>query len=131
MADRLTIGAVARRTGIRPSAVRFYERHGLVASERLANGYRVYDREALSALRFISRAKALGFSLTEIGEILEVKRSGMEPCGCVKALIERNLRDIDDKIAALSRLWRDLRALTQSRTRSTSSNICPIIEGAQ
>jgi hypothetical protein len=55
----------------------------------------------------------------------------MEPCGCVKALIERNLRDIDDKIAALSRLWRDLRALTQSRTRSTSSNICPIIEGAQ
>ncbi len=92
MANRLTIGAVAHHVGIRPSAVRFYERQGLVASERLANGYRVYDREALSALRFISRAKALGFSLTEIGEILEVKRNGVEPCGCVKALIERNLR---------------------------------------
>ena len=130
MTNRLTIGAVARRTGIRPSAVRFYERQRLVASTRLANGYRVYDREALSALRFISRAKALGFSLTEIGEILEVKRNGVEPCGCVKALIERNLRDIDEKIGALSRLRRDLRALKQHQTRRPRSEaICPIIEG--
>jgi MerR family copper efflux transcriptional regulator len=68
MVSRMTIGSVARRAGIRPSPVRFYERRGLLASERLANGYRVYDREALSALRFIVRAKALGFSLTEIAE---------------------------------------------------------------
>jgi DNA-binding transcriptional MerR regulator len=132
MTSRLTIGAVARRAGIRPSAVRFYERRGLVASERLANGYRVYNQAALSALRFIGRAKALGFSLTEIGEILEVKRNGMEPCGCVKALIERNLREIDDRIGALSRLRRDLRALTQHRARRTTSDgICPIIEGGE
>ena len=130
MANRLTIGAVAHHVGIRPSAVRFYERQGLVASERLANGYRVYDREALSALRFISRAKALGFSLTEIGEILEANRNGVEPCGCVKALIERNLRDIDEKIGALSRLRRDLRALKQHQARRPRSEaICPIIEG--
>lgn len=120
---------MAKRVGIRPSAVRFYERRGLVASRRLANGYRVYDREALSALRFISRAKALGFSLTEIGEILEVKRNGVEPCGCVKALIEQNLRDIDEKIGALSRLRRDLRALKQHQARPRSEAICPIIEG--
>ncbi len=132
MADELTIGAVARRTGIRPSAVRFYERRGLVTSERLANGYRVYNQAALSALRFISRAKALGFSLTEIGEILEVKRNGMEPCGCVKVLIERNLRDIEDKISALSRLRRDLRALTLRRPFQPSSDrICPIIESGK
>lgn len=129
MGNKLTIGTVARRIGIRPSAVRFYERQGLLASERLANGYRIYDREALSALRFISRAKALGFSLTEIGEILEVRRNGMEPCRRVKALIERNLRDIDEKIDALSRLRRQLRALMQRPARrSHSEGICPIIE---
>ena len=129
MGNRLTIGVVARRTGIRPSAVRFYERQGLVASERLANGYRVYDREALSALRFISRAKALGFSLTEIGEILEFKRSGMEPCGCVKALVDRNLREINAKIRALSRLRRQLQALGETPAgRSQTAGICPIIE---
>lgn len=53
----------------------------------------------------------------------------MEPCECVKALIERNLRDINKRIEALSRLRRDLRALTQRRTRRTPSDgICPIIE---
>ena len=56
MGAELTIGVVARRVGIRPSAVRFYERQGLIASERLANGYRCYDRDAVKVLGFISRA---------------------------------------------------------------------------
>jgi DNA-binding transcriptional MerR regulator len=130
MANRLTIGVVAQRAGMRPSAVRFYERQGLVASRRLANGYRVYDREALNALRFIGRAKALGFSLTEIGEILEVRRNGVEPCGCVKALIDRNLQEIDARISALSRLRRQLRALADRPAGpSYAERICPIIEG--
>lgn len=130
MSNALTVGAVARHIGIRPSAVRFYERQGLVASERLANGYRVYDKAALSALRFICRAKALGFSLTEIGEILEVKRGGTEPCDCVKALIDRNLQEINARIGALSRLRRQLRALSERPARSSGpEGICPIIEG--
>jgi len=129
MANRLTIGAVACRVGMRPSAVRFYERQGLVASGRLANGYRVYDREALSALRFINRAKALGFSLAEIGEILEIRRNGMAPCGCVKTLIDRNLQEINSRISALSRLRRQLRALSERPARSSDpEGICPIIE---
>lgn len=127
MADGLTIGVIAKRVGMRPSAVRFYERHGLLASGRLANGYRVYDREALSTLRFISRAKALGFSLAEIGEILEVRRNGVQPCGCVKTLIDRNLQEIDARISALSQLRRQLRALSK-RQASSSKGICPIIE---
>ena len=91
MQKMLTVGMVAKRIGIRPSAVRFYERQGLVASERLANGYRAYDREAIRVLSFISRAKALGFSLEEVREILAVRRRGAEPCACVTKLIERNL----------------------------------------
>ncbi|KAB2912343.1 MAG: MerR family transcriptional regulator [Hyphomicrobiaceae bacterium] len=53
MAKGLTIGALARRMGVQASAVRFYERQGLIASERLANGYRVYGEEAVNALSFI------------------------------------------------------------------------------
>jgi MerR family Zn(II)-responsive transcriptional regulator of zntA len=130
--SRLTIGGAAQRAGMRPSAVRFYERQGLVSSQRLANGYRIYDREALSALRFISRAKALGFSLAEIGEILAVRRNGVEPCGCVKAFIDRNLREVDARIRALSRLRRQLRGLAERPASATRSNeICPIIESEQ
>lgn len=129
MGEKLTIGAVAKLVGIRPSAVRFYERQGLVASDRLANGYRAYGHEAVSALRFINRAKALGFSLDEIREILEVRRSGNEPCGCVATMIERNLAAIDRRIAELSALRRQLRALNKEPPSSRATeDICPIIE---
>lgn len=129
MGQKLTVGAVAKRVGIRPSAVRFYERQGLVASDRLVNGYRAYGHEAVDALRFINRAKALGFSLDEIREILELRRSGETPCGCVATMIDRNLAAIDQRIAELSALRRQLRTLNKSGPRSRATQlICPIIE---
>lgn len=129
MDERLMIGVIAKRIGIRPSAVRFYERQGLVTSERLANGYRAYDREVVDVLRFINRAKALGFSLEEVREILTLRRSGTEPCDCVTAMIERNLVAIDERIAELSRLRRQLRALAKNPTRERPTKaICPILE---
>ena len=129
MGARLTIGVVAKRIGVRPSAVRFYERQGLVASERLANGYRSYDRDAVKVLSFISRAKALGFSLEEVREILAVRRTGTEPCARVTHMIERNLVGIDQRIAELSALRRQLRALTKSPARERRVEaICPILE---
>ncbi len=127
--ERLTVGGVAGRLGISPSAVRFYERQGLVASGRLANGYRIYDREGVAALQFVTRAKALGFSLEEIGQILEIRRSGAKPCGCVATMIESNLAAIDQRIAELAKLRRQLRALARERpSRAATEAICPIIE---
>lgn len=129
MGAELTIGVVAKRLGIRPSAVRFYERQGLVASERLANGYRAYDRDAVKVLSFISRAKALGFSLEEVREILAVRRTGTEPCARVTKMIERNLAGIDQRIADLSALRRQLRALVKNPARKQRAEaICSIIE---
>jgi DNA-binding transcriptional MerR regulator len=127
--EKLTIGGVAGLIGIRPSAVRFYERQGLVASDRLANGYRAYGRKAVGTLRFIGRAKALGFSLEEIRQILQIRQSGNKPCGCVTTMIERNVAAINQRIAELSKLRRQLRALNRSQPRSrTAQTICPIIE---
>lgn len=129
MKDRLTIGAIAKRSGIRPSAVRFYERQGLLASQRLPNGYRAYDQEAIGVLHFIKRAKALGFSLEEAREILTLRHGGTAPCDCVAAMIERNLVAIDERISELRRLRRELRALTKTQTRELPAEaICPILE---
>ncbi len=132
MVERLTVGVLARHLGIRPSAVRFYERQGLITSERLANGYRAYDRDAIDALRFINRAKALGFSLTEVREILALHRGGTESCGCVTKMIEHNLASIDQKTAELSGLRRELRRLSKGPAGAHRRQaICPIIESNQ
>jgi MerR family copper efflux transcriptional regulator len=129
MVEGLTIGRVAKGLGIRPSAVRFYERQGLVASERLANGYRVFSGEAVDVLRFINRAKELGFSICEIREILALRRGGIEPCGCVTKMIEHNLAEIDRRITELSSLRRELRRLGISPAAGErAQTICPIIE---
>lgn len=123
------IGAVAREFGLQASAVRFYERHGLLASSRLANGYRIYDRDAVEALYFIVRAKELGFTLGQIREVLTIRRAGQKPCGCVKDIIARNLQDIDRRMKALSAMRRELKALDARTTPAEKPTpICPIID---
>jgi len=134
MPKAMTIGALARCMGVQTSAVRFYERQGLVAPERLSNGYRVYTEGAVNALRFICRAKALGFSLEQIGEILQIRRRDVQPCTRVKGLVERNLAEVERKIGELSRLRRELKALAGASAEPASpaaASVCPIIEKAQ
>jgi DNA-binding transcriptional MerR regulator len=131
MSRKTTIGTLARRMGVQPSAVRFYERQGLIASERLPNGYRVYGEDAADALAFICRAKALGFSLDQIAGILEIRRAGSAPCGCVKDIIARNLAEVERKLAELSRLRRELRAIAaRPAPSSPAAKVCPMIEAA-
>mgnify|MGYP000122861789 CR=1 FL=1 len=123
------IGTVVRQLGLQSSAVRFYERQGLLAPSRLSNGYRVYSREAVEALRFIVRAKELGFTLEQIREVLNIRRAGKEPCGCVKEIVDRNLEDIDRKMKGLAQLRRELKKLAAPHTgRAKPAPICSIIE---
>lgn len=123
------IGTVARQLGLQSSAVRFYERQGLLVSSRLSNGYRVYGREALEALRFIVRAKQLGFTLEQVREVLTIRRAGKEPCGCVKEIVDRNLDEIERKMKGLAQLRRELKKLAAPPARRAEpAPICPIIE---
>src|SRR5437879_4439940 len=72
----LTIGRLSQESGVNLETVRFYERRGLLPKPpRSASGYRLYPAEALRRLRFIHRAKELGFSLTEIKELLSLRLS--------------------------------------------------------
>jgi MerR family copper efflux transcriptional regulator len=126
----LTIGKVARRVGIRPSAIRYYERQGMFQpTVRGANGYRTYSDEAVKLLLFVKRAQSLGVTLREIKPLLNLASQGRQPCGHVKQLARNHLQEIDQKIRELQALRKELRTLLQRRvTRAHTDEVCPIID---
>ena len=111
--------------------IRYYEAIGLLpAPARHANGYRSYDESAGDRLRFVKAAQAVGFSLTEIKEILSLRDAGEEPCGHVLDLVDRRAREIGTQIAALEQMQAELRRLS-SRARAApagDSPYCRLIE---
>jgi len=128
----ITIGAVAKRTGLRSSAIRYYEAHGLLRSQRLPNGYRVYTEDAISALRFLRRAQGFGITLQEIKQLLELSGRGQRPCTRVRELARHHLQEVELKLRELHSLRTGLRRLL---SRPVSSNpdgeICPLIEAVE
>ena len=83
--EALTIGQVARRAGVGIETVRFYERRGLTKDPpRTDAGYRQYPADVVLRLRFVKRAKELGFSLKEIAELLSLRLKPEKTCGDVK-----------------------------------------------
>jgi Predicted transcriptional regulators len=126
----LTIGAVARQAGVRPSTIRYYEVQGILRPcGRLPNGYRIYDDKAVASLRLIRHAQALGLRLGEIKEILNLARQGEEPCCRVKELVRDHLHEIDQKIQDLQLLRRQLQALLRQKPQwSFTGQLCPMLE---
>jgi MerR family transcriptional regulator, copper efflux regulator len=127
----LTIGKVARRVGIRPSAVRYYERQDILQpTVRGANGYRSYSEEAVKLLQFVKRAQSLGITLKEIKPLPSLASQGQRPCSHVRQLAKNHLEDIDQKIRQLQMLQRELRSLLRRKPgRSNGNEVCPLIEG--
>ena len=128
----LTIGHVARRVGIRPSAIRYYEAQGILnPTDRRPNGYRVYTDDAVKLLLFVRRAQALGITLKEIKPLLNLASQGQQPCTHVKELARNHLRDINDKIRELQTLRNELHALLRRRVgRPHANKVCPLIQGS-
>lgn len=94
MDRRLTIGQVAREAGVRPSAIRYYERTGLLPAPARAGGRREYGDEILTRLRLIAMAKEAGFSLEEVGVLLSGIDAGLAPSRQWQLLAERKLADL-------------------------------------
>jgi MerR family copper efflux transcriptional regulator len=108
--------------------VRFYERNGLLpAPRRTASGYRLYAEDTVGRLRFIRRAKSLGFSLEQIGELLRLNDGG-ESRLAVRTLAENRLIEIERKIADLGRIRATLAHLVRECSGTGKVNGCPIIE---
>jgi len=126
----LTIGKASKSTGLSSSAIRYYERKGLLRPPRLLNGYRLYDADAIKALFFVRQAQALGITIKEIKQLLELARDGKRPCKGVRELARRHLTDIDVKISQLRSLRKELRNLLGRRPRGRSEQLCPLLPSA-
>ena len=101
--SNLGIGQLAKRAGVAIDTVRYYERNQLLSpAGRLASGYRRYGETELKRLRFIRRAKALGFTLEDIRGLLSL--SDERNVSKVKRAAEAKLTDIEQRIAELQRI---------------------------
>jgi len=105
----LAIGDVAARSGVAPSALRFYESRGLIRADRNAGGQRRYRRDVLRRVAFIRAAQRVGLSLTEITEALSDLPSGRTPTRADWARLSRHWRErLDERIRLLTELRDDL-----------------------
>jgi len=122
----LGIGQFAQQAGVAIDTVRYYERSGLLApAGRLASGYRRYGASELKRLRFIRRAKALGFSLEDIRELLSLGDSG--DVGSVKQAAQRRLEDVEGRIAELECIRDGLHTLVAACPGHGRADACPIL----
>lgn len=133
--DLLRIGELASATGTTPDTLRYYERLGLLpAPKRTAAGYRQFDAQAVSRLRFIKKAQRLGLTLEEVRAVLTQRTSGLLPCGSVVAFAERHLAQIERQLVELTAsgdaLRRQLRRWKRNRAsdRCARAEFCSLIE---
>lgn len=112
----MKIGQIAKASGVRIDTLRYYEKEGLInPASRTEAGYREYDNAAIDQMRFILKAKALGFSLQEIRELLSLRIDREHhPCADVKDLAEAKLVSIEEKIAELQRMHRALKRISDT-----------------
>jgi MerR family copper efflux transcriptional regulator len=124
----MTIGEVASRSGMPPKTIRFYEEIGLIEpAKRLGNRYRAYDEADLHTLRFIHRARGLGFSVKDVGALLSLYRDRHRASRDVKRLALAHVAEIDRKIEEL-RTIRDVIADLARRCRGDQRPECPILD---
>src|SRR5438552_4302106 len=124
----LTIGHLARESGMNLETVRYYERRGLLPKPpRTASGYRLFPIEATQRLRFIQRAKELGFSLKEIGELLSLRVSPTTTSAGIRVKAEAKITDIKSKIRTLESMEKTLRKLTRSSPDVDPSRNAPFL----
>lgn len=122
----LSIGQLAQRAGVAVDTVRYYERNALLApAGRLASGYRRYGETELKRLRFIRRAKSLGFSLGDIRALLSL--SDERDIAEVRRAAQRKLEDIQYRIAELERIRSGLDALITACPGHGRAEACPIL----
>ena len=125
----LTIGKLAREADVPIETIRLYERRGLISDPpRKPSGYREYPRETVRRLRFIRRAKELGFSLREIEELLALRTEPTAACGEVREQIVRKIADIEERARDLEQMGRALQELYVLCESTDSSGECPILD---
>jgi DNA-binding transcriptional MerR regulator len=124
----MKIGELAQSAGVGIDTVRYYERQGLLPlPTRQASGYRRYDTGDVARLRFVRRAKGLGFTLSEIRELLALSGRREDDMGTLKAAATAKLADVETRLAELARIRDGLEALIASCPGHGALEQCPIL----
>jgi MerR family copper efflux transcriptional regulator len=124
----LTRGKLAQATGVHIETIRFYEKKGILTQpERSAAGYRQYDGNSVKQIHFIQRAQDLGFTLTEISELLKLRDTPERSSGEVRKMAQEKIAVIDDKIRDLRAMRKALQKVTQECDGKTALSCCPIM----
>ena len=126
----MTIGQVARAAEVGVETVRFYERQGLLAEPpRRASGYRMFPPEAVRRLRFIRRAKSLGFSLKDIKGLMDLRLDPEATCADIKRRASEKIAEMEQKITSLEKMKQALGCLVSdcdSKGKRRTEE-CPIL----
>ena len=129
MLKHLSIGAVAKATGIKVVTLRYYEQVGLVPSPARTDGnYRAYSEEDLCRLRFIRRCRDLGFTLDQVCELLRLSSKKDQECSEVDRITKRHLTEVERKMSDLKRLAKVLRRISSRCRGDGLIGDCRIIE---
>lgn len=124
----MNIGQAADRSGVPPKTIRYYEDIGLIqAADRAPNGYRDYGAHDVETLRFLKRARSLGFSVEKCRELLSLYRDRSRASVDVKRIAEARVREIDAKIAELQAMRRTLTHLME-KCHGDERPDCPILD---
>jgi MerR family copper efflux transcriptional regulator len=124
--NTLKVGQVAAEAGVRVQTLHYYERLGLLPKpNRSEANYRLYSPEAIRRVQFIKKAQAIGMTLEETKQILDLKAHGRAPCRKVAELGEKHFAEIDARLAQLRAYRRALaRALDDWRKENTTERQC-------
>ena len=124
-----TIGAVARKTGVKVPTIRYYEEIGLLLeAERSAGNQRVYDQKAIKRLTFIAHARELGFSLEQIRELLNLADDPHQSCEQANEIAMQHLKDIESRMKRLRSLKKELLNMVDVCRLNGTIADCRVIE---
>lgn len=125
----LSIGAAARAAGVNIDTIRYYEREGLLPEpRRRPSGYRDYDADAVAQLRFIRRAKTLGFKLDKVRELLALSSDRERGVAGVRQRAQERLQEVEYRLRELERMRDGLKELIDACPGHGALEHCPILQ---
>ncbi|HIY70947.1 MAG TPA: Cu(I)-responsive transcriptional regulator [Candidatus Luteimonas excrementigallinarum] len=127
----MNIGEASAASGVSAKMIRYYEQAGLIPpADRSQAGYRVYDDADVHRLRFVRRARDLGFAVAEISELLDLWNNRSRRSADVKRLAQAHIADLQDRIAKLQQMSASLQTLADCCAGDDRPD-CPILEGLE
>jgi MerR family transcriptional regulator, copper efflux regulator len=123
------IGQVAKHAGVTVETIRFYESQELITEpRRTESGYRLYTSETIRRVRFIQRAKELGFSLKDIHALLTLRNEPNAACSDIRTKALHKIADVEEKMRDLTRIRRALTDLVEQCDEEAELSECPILD---